>query len=150
HGRPADHAHREPRPRHGDGAPLPRLGSEQDGHLGRPDDGPLAIVWGRALGWYAMSLVDILPYLPSGDSGGALMLHILKGLAAARKTNQDPATGLWRQVVDMGTRSDDYPETSGSGMFVYALRLAIRRGYIDAATYQPVADKGWTGLQGKI
>jgi rhamnogalacturonyl hydrolase YesR len=47
----------------------------------------------------------------------------------------------------MGTRSDDYLETSGSGMFVYALRLAIRRGYIDAATYQPVADKGWSGLQ---
>jgi unsaturated rhamnogalacturonyl hydrolase len=103
------------------------------------------VIWGRALGWYAMSLVDILPFLPSGDAGATQMLDILRGLASALKTTQD-ASGLWHQVVDMGTRSDDYLEESGSGMFVYALRLAVRRGYIDAS-YMDTATKGWNGLQ---
>jgi len=92
-----------------------------------------------------MSLVDILPFLPSGDAGATQMLDILRGLASALKTTQD-ASGLWHQVVDMGTRSDDYLEESGSGMFVYALRLAVRRGYIDAS-YMDTATKGWNGLQ---
>ena len=38
---------------------------------------------------------------------------------------------------------------SGSGMFVYFLKVAVNRGYIDSS-YLTVANKGWTGLQTKI
>jgi unsaturated rhamnogalacturonyl hydrolase len=114
-----------------------------------PTTGRSPIIWSRALGWYAMSLVDIIPTLPAGDSGGAQMLSILQSLAAALKSTQDPTTGLWHQVVDMGTRSDDFLETSGSGMFVYALRAGIRRGLIDAS-YEPVADAGWAGMKSMV
>jgi unsaturated rhamnogalacturonyl hydrolase len=113
-------------------------------------DGRSPVIWGRALGWYAMSLVDIVPLLPAGDPGAAQMLDTLRSLAAALERTQDPTTGLWRQVIDRGTQADDWLETSGSGMFVYALRVAIRRGYLDAATYQRVADAGWRGMQSMV
>jgi unsaturated rhamnogalacturonyl hydrolase len=77
------------------------------------------------------------------------MLTILTSLAAGLKANQDASTGLWYQVVDQGSKSDNWTETSASGMFVYALKVAVNRGYIDSS-YSAVADKGWTGLQTKV
>jgi unsaturated rhamnogalacturonyl hydrolase len=114
-----------------------------------PTTGRAPVIWSRALGWYAMSLVDIIPTLPSGDAGAAQMLDILHGLAVGLKNTQDPATGLWFQVVDKGTMTDNWVETSGSGMFVYALRAGIRRGLIDPS-FQSVADAGWRGMQSQV
>jgi unsaturated rhamnogalacturonyl hydrolase len=107
------------------------------------------VVWGRALGWYAMALVDLLGDLPASQSGAADMRTILTSLAAGLKSTQDATTGLWFQVVDQGSKSDDWLETSGSGMFVYALKVAVDRGYLDAS-YLAVANKGWQGLQTKV
>ncbi|HZL19540.1 MAG TPA: glycoside hydrolase family 88 protein, partial [Polyangia bacterium] len=113
-----------------------------------PTTGRSSVVWDRALGWYAMSLVDMLPDLPAGDNANSL-LSILTSLAAALQASQDPATGLWFEVVDQGSRSDDWVETSGSGMFVYFLKRAVDLGYLDAG-YLAVANRGWQGLQTKI
>jgi len=105
-------------------------------------------VWGRALGWYAMSLVDLLPDLPAGSQRDQL-LAIFQGLAVGLKNTQDATTGLWFQVVDQGAMSNDWLESSGSGMFVYALKVGVTRGYLDAS-YLPVAQKGWTGMMSKV
>jgi unsaturated rhamnogalacturonyl hydrolase len=113
-----------------------------------PTTGRSSVVWDRAMGWYAMALVDMLPDLPAGDDANSL-LAILGGIASALKNTQDPATGLWFEVVDQGSRSDDWVETSGSGMFVYFLKTAINRGYLDSS-YLSVASRGWQGLQTKI
>jgi rhamnogalacturonyl hydrolase YesR len=48
--------------------------------------------------------------------------------------------------MDQGSKTDNWTETSGSGMFVYALKVAVNRGYIDSS-YSAVADSGWTGLK---
>jgi unsaturated rhamnogalacturonyl hydrolase len=106
-------------------------------------------IWGRGDGWFAMSLVDTLGDLPEGTTGRSTMLTILQQMAAGLKSTQDPATGLWYEVVDQGARSDDWTETSGSGMFVYALKVAMDRGYIDAS-YQATIALGWQGLQTRV
>ena len=113
-----------------------------------PTTGRSPIVWDRALGWYVMAVVDMLPDLPAGANRDSL-LSILSGIAAGLKAAQDPATGLWFEVVDQGSHSDDWVETSGSGMFVYALKVAVDRGFIDAS-YLSVATRGWQGLQTKL
>ena len=105
-------------------------------------------VWGRALGWYAMALVDLLPDLPAGAQHDQL-LAILQGLAMGLKNTQDATTGLWYQVVDQGSKTDNWLETSGSGMFVYTLKVAVNRGYIDSS-YLTVANKGWQGMMSKV
>ena len=113
-----------------------------------PTTGRSPVVWDRALGWYTMALVDMLPDLPAGANHDSL-LAILTGIAAALKKDQDPATGLWFEVVDAGSMSTDWVETSGSAMFVYALKVGVNRGYLDSS-YLAVATKGWQGLQTKV
>ena len=105
-------------------------------------------VWGRALGWYAMSLVDLIPDLPAGTQRDQ-MVTILQGLAMGLKNTQDATTGLWYQVVDQGSMTNNWLESSGSGMFVYALKVGVNRGYLDAS-YLTVANKGWQGMMTKV
>jgi len=106
-------------------------------------------VWGRALGWYVMSLVDNLPLLPDGTNGKTELIAVLgKALDGVAKS-QDAATGLWYQVVDKGDRSDNWLESSGSGMFIYALAAGVHRGLADASL-MAVATKGYAGLKTKV
>jgi len=45
--------------------------------------------------------------------------------------------------------SNDWLESSGSGMFVYALKVGVARGYLDSS-YTAVAQKGWQGMMSKV
>lgn len=103
-------------------------------------------VWSRGLGWYAMALVDILAYLPSNDAGRASLISRLNGIAQGAKDAQDPATGMWCQVVTKCNLSDNWTESSGSSMLVYSLKKAADAGYIDDS-YRAVAQVGWSGLK---
>ena len=109
-------------------------------------------VWSRAMGWYVMALVDMLKYLPAAHPKRAQLLTALSNLSIGIKNYQDATTGLWYQVVDKGIgqtgyTAANYIETSGSAMFVYALKTASDSGWITPATYLPVAQSGWAGLK---
>jgi unsaturated rhamnogalacturonyl hydrolase len=106
-------------------------------------------IWSRAMGWYAMALVDIMKYLPDDHAMHDSVLHVINRIATGIKYYQDATTGLWFQVVDKGSQSGNWTETSGSGMFVYALKTAVDYGWIDTS-YLAVVRKGWKGLQTKI
>jgi rhamnogalacturonyl hydrolase YesR len=56
--------------------------------------------------------------------------------------HQNPS-GLWRQLVD---KPDAWEETSGSGMFAYAIVTGVKRGWLDEQTYGPVGRKAWLAL----
>jgi len=51
--------------------------------------------------------------------------------------------GLWRQLLD---HPESWAETSGTGMFAFAMVTGVRNGWLDAATYGPAARKAWLGL----
>ena len=101
--------------------------------------------WGRADGWYAMAVVEILDYLPMDYAGRDTAIAIIQRLAEALKQVQDPASGVWWQVLDQGDREGNYLESSCSCMFVYALTKSIREGYIDNS-YWDVVKKGYAGI----
>jgi unsaturated rhamnogalacturonyl hydrolase len=103
-------------------------------------------VWSRAMGWYTMALVDMLKYLPSTHSKYAAIKSLLANLAIGIQNTQDPVTGLWYQVMNKQDSAANYLETSGSAMFVYALKVAADSGWI-SSSYLTVAQKGWTGLK---
>lgn len=115
-----------------------------------PATGVSREVWSRGMGWYVMAIVDVLKYLPSTHPKYNALRTLLSNLAIGIKNTQNPATGLWYDIVDKGTSSGNYIETSGSAMFVYAIKTACDSGWINAATYLPVAQNGWTGLKTKI
>jgi len=101
--------------------------------------------WGRAMGWYAMALVDVLDYLPASHPGRAKILEILNQVASGIKKYQDPKTGLWYQVLDQGGREGNYLEATASSMFTYALLKGSRKGYI-SADYKAIGVKGYDGI----
>lgn len=109
-------------------------------------------VWSRAEGWFVMALIDILRYTPQAHPKRAQLIAAIDNLAVGIKNYQDATSKLWYQVVDKtsATLSGNYLETSGSAMFIYALRIACDSNWISRTTYMPVAQSGWTGLQTKI
>ena len=101
--------------------------------------------WGRAVGWYAMALVDVLEVLPANHQDRQEILRIFRELAHAVSLVQDPVSGLWYQVLDQAGRTGNYHETSASSMFVYALARGARLGFLDPQ-YKAVAVRGYAGL----
>lgn len=101
--------------------------------------------WGRAEGWYAMALVDVLDYLPLNHGGRPKLIAILNQVAEGIKKYQDPVTGLWYQVLDMGGKEGNYLEATASSMFSYALLKAVQKGYV-GKDYLKTARKGYEGI----
>jgi unsaturated rhamnogalacturonyl hydrolase len=65
------------------------------------------------------------------------------GEAIAR--HQDPKSGLWFQVVDQPNAPENYTESGGSAMFVYAMATGVNRGYLDRR-FATTAINGYKGL----
>ena len=101
------------------------------------------------MGWYAMALVDILDDYPADDPRYSWFQDRLRLVVDGLARVQDPLTGLWYQVLDKGHLRDNWRETSGSAMAVYAIKKAVVRGHVDPG-YLSVAEKGWRGVQSRI
>ena len=96
-----------------------------------PVTGQAPHVWGRAVGWYMMAMVDVLDFMPLEHPGRDSLLNILKPLSETLLVYQDTNNGLWSQVLDMPEREGNYHETSASAMFSYAFLKAARKGYLE-------------------
>lgn len=102
-------------------------------------------VWGRALGWYGMAMVDVLDYFPEHHPGRDSILQILNRFAKAVVSVQDAKTGLWYDVPNKPKEPKNYVEASASSMIVYTLAKAVRKGYLPAS-YLVYATKGYNGI----
>ena len=110
-------------------------------------------LWARAMGWYAMALMDVLERMPDSDPQRAAMEEVARRMMNAVVKVQDPASGLWWQVMDRGPKAGaekssagNYLEASASCMFVYALAKGVRLGVLPAS-YGTNAARGWAGVQ---
>ena len=82
--------------------------------------------WARAIGWLAMALVDVADlvgadFAPLKDRTIALLDRI----KALRLPD-----GIWLQVIDRPDLDGNYPETSASAMFTYALLRGAGLGLV--------------------
>ncbi len=102
--------------------------------------------WGRGDGWVAAGMTEMLTSLPADHPRRARILAAYKLMMAALLRYQ-ATDGMWRQLID-----DDqaWEESSGSGMFTFALITGVKNGWLDAATYGPAARKAWIALTGFI
>ncbi len=110
-----------------------------------PEMGCSPCFWGRAMGWYAMALVDVLDFLPADHAGRDSVIAVFQRLAEAVREYQDDSTGVWWQVMDQKNRKGNYLEASCSCMFVYVLAKGVRKGYIDQA-YGETVMRGFRGI----
>lgn len=101
--------------------------------------------WGRAVGWYLMAAMDVLDYLPKTHRDRAELIRVTQQLAAAVAAVQDPASGVWWQVLDQPNRARNYLEASASAMFTYAFAKGARLGYLPPE-YRARADRAFDGM----
>lgn len=101
--------------------------------------------WARAMGWYGMALVDVLPYFPKDNPKRKELIDILRKFVIATAKVQDQKTGLWWDVLNFPNRKGNYFEASASCMFVYTMLKGVRLGYLPSSCL-PVAKKGYTGI----
>jgi unsaturated rhamnogalacturonyl hydrolase len=101
-----------------------------------PTTGQAPHVWGRALGWYCMAMVDVLDFLPADYAGRDSLLHILRPLCAQLVKIQDSESGAWYQVLDCLGREGNYQETSCTAMFAYTFLKGVEQGYLPEEYWQ--------------
>jgi unsaturated rhamnogalacturonyl hydrolase len=110
-----------------------------------PETGCSPHFWGRAIGWYAMAIVDVLDYFPQDHPRGPQLIAIFARLAEAVAKVQDQASGLWYQILDQPERAGNYLEASASCMFTYAIAKAVRKAYLPT-DWMAVARRGYEGI----
>jgi unsaturated rhamnogalacturonyl hydrolase len=101
--------------------------------------------WGRSVGWYLMAAVDVLDYIPTTHPQRKELIRVVADLADAVRRVQDPASGVWWQVLDQSNRSKNYLEASGSAMFTYAFAKGARMGYL-APSYRTASVRAFNGM----
>jgi unsaturated rhamnogalacturonyl hydrolase len=108
-----------------------------------------AEIWCRAMGWFGMTLIEVLELLPKDHPSRPKLIAQLRQLVKAWAKYQDQKTGLWYQVVDKGQDPANWVETSSSSMYTYVIAMAVERGYV-AKNYQSVSSKGYASVLTKI
>ena len=103
-------------------------------------------IWSRAMGWYAMALVDVLEQMPETDPQRPALVGVAGQVLTAVARYQDGPSGLWWQVMDKGGQKGNYLEASASCMFVYAMAKGVRLG-VAAPSLEQAVTKGWAGIQ---
>ena len=98
--------------------------------------------WGRGNGWMAAGAAELLRSLPVKHVARPRILEAYRKMMASLLTMQGE-DGLWRQLLD---HPEAWPETSGTGMFAFAMVTGVKNGWLDAETYGPAARKAWLGL----
>lgn len=102
-------------------------------------------VWGRAMGWYAMALVDALEHFPIGHPKRGQLMGIFERMVNSVVRAQDQESGVWYQVMDCNGQQGNYLESSGSCMLTYAIAKGIRLQYL-AEIDRSVVERAYEGI----
>jgi rhamnogalacturonyl hydrolase YesR len=98
--------------------------------------------WARGNGWYAAGMAELLSELPPDHPKRERIMTGYKTMMAALLKYQSEK-GLWRQLID---KPESWLETSGTGMFAFAMVTGVKHGWLDEQTYGPAARKAWLAL----
>ena len=90
--------------------------------------------WTRAMGWYAMAMVDVMEVLPEcyiEERKAALKLF-----ADGMLKYQDES-GLWANLADQPVTATNRLEVSGTAMMIYMMLKGVRNGWLNESYREP-------------
>lgn len=108
--------------------------------------------WGRGMGWFFASLIDVLEVMPKDHEDFVVLQRIAQQVAAGLKNWQDEESGCWYQLLQYDASftskcdAHNYLESSASSMFTYAYLKGIRIGVLPKIAYMQTAVKAYEGL----
>ena len=103
-------------------------------------------IWGRAVGWYTVAILDIINFIPENHPKAENLKQIERDLLKSLVKFQDKKTGLWFEVLDKPEREDNWVETSCSCLFIYSYARAINMGIISKDEYSNVLERAYEGI----
>lgn len=95
--------------------------------------------WGRAIGWYAAAMVDVMDYM-TGDNLTAMKTQLKKLVDGMLPYQAED--GMWRQFVNVSSSTE---ETSVTALMTYAIMKAVNNGWLDSA-YAEYAVNAFEGM----
>jgi len=104
------------------------------------------IHWGRGNGWVAAGMAELLSELPKSHPKFERILKAYRLMMASLLEYQGK-DGMWHQLLD---HDEAWPETSGTGMFTFAMITGVKHGWLDSEIYGPAARRAWIGLVGYV
>jgi unsaturated rhamnogalacturonyl hydrolase len=122
---------------------LDRL-QQPDGLFFHADDA--RFYWSRGNGWMAAGTAELLRALPEDHPRRERILAGYRKLMDALLPLQGP-DGMWRQLLDA---PDAWPESSGTGMFAFAMITGVKNGWLDRGPFSRAGRDAWQGLASRI
>ena len=110
------------------------------------DTGLSSQIWGRAMGWYAVAILDILEYIPENHPAVERLQQIERDLLMALANFQDKETGMWYQIINKPEKEDNWVESSCTSLFIYSYAKAIRTGVVSKEELGDVLEKAYKGI----
>jgi rhamnogalacturonyl hydrolase YesR len=102
--------------------------------------------WGRGNGWCASAFAELLTVMPESHPEFDEVARAYRRMMDALIRFQDDR-GMWRQIVD---NPQSWPETSCTGMFLFALASGVNNGWLPRDPYRSAIEKGWEALAGYV
>lgn len=105
--------------------------------------------WARGNGWVVAGLAEVLKSLPANDRRYSPFYGQLLADMCRRLAELQCADGTWHASL-LDAEAYPAPETSGTGLIMYAMAYGINRGILPADEFLPVVEKGWRALVGSV
>ena len=114
-------------------------------YLNAKDEKGGRVFWSRGIGWVLVGLAEVLKYLPEEDKKYRPFYEQLLQEMSEKIASLQREDGYWRTNL---LNADIYPmpETSGTGLFTYAIMYGINQGILPADKYLPIVRKGWDAM----
>ncbi len=100
--------------------------------------------WSRGHGWLLRGMVDSLMALPPGSAEFTEVQGYLQETVDALLAVQDES-GMWHQLLHLPF-SESYPDSTGTGLILYNIALALHEGFLSGANVEQACEKAYDGL----
>ncbi|KAH9991330.1 glycoside hydrolase family 105 protein [Xylariaceae sp. FL0662B] len=109
-----------------------------------PVTGAAPLVWDRAVGWYFLSLLEVIQLIPQTHKGHAKHTDYFTTLAVALKKAQDESGGWWLIMSEPYPGMEgNYIESSASAMFTFGWLKGMKLGLLAEEEYLEAAQTAY-------
>ncbi|MBU2886716.1 glycoside hydrolase family 88 protein [Gilvimarinus agarilyticus] len=110
----------------------------------RKADNGKPIYWGRGNGWVLAGIARTLPHIPQDFSDREKYVQLYKEISESLLKAQK-SDGSWPASL-LEISDTQNPESSATGLIVFALAWGINNDVLPADEYRPAVEKGWKSL----
>jgi unsaturated rhamnogalacturonyl hydrolase len=124
----------------------------RDAEWADPTTGLSPEAWCRAMGWWGLTVTDLLNVLPEDHANRPKVLEKFHLFLNGISEYQDEETGRWFQIVNRPDDEDNWTETSTTAMFTYTTKMALDKGWIEDedGKFERLVNQGQQGVLDRI